>query len=208
MTKEKSQMSDILNDAGRFIDRHSMVWMRKLDAPIERVWEAVSTKDGLSKWFLVSTIEIDLRPGGVFSHHWESRINDFKEREYIDIGDETFVGVGMRFELKADGEGTVFSFLDNWADGAVPDSTVDAEPFSSAQPGGPGTPWSGVAAGWHGTIDALEAHLTGKKFEHSMEDLTRFYADYLADYFRWLELMPAKRKAEKQRHGRTSQGRG
>lgn len=42
-------MTDMLRDAGRFIDRHSMVWMRWLDAPVERVWEAVSTQEGLSK---------------------------------------------------------------------------------------------------------------------------------------------------------------
>jgi uncharacterized protein YndB with AHSA1/START domain len=76
-------MTDMLKDAGRFIDGYCiMLWMRKLDAPIERVWEAVSTKEGLSKWWMRgSPNEIDLRAGGVFQHHWKSTVTEFKEGE-------------------------------------------------------------------------------------------------------------------------------
>lgn len=195
-------MSD-LDDAGRLLDRQSMVWLRRLDAPIERVWEAVSTSDGLSKWFLVGQgqrREIDLRPGGIFKHHWESVVLDFKEREYIDFGDESFVGVGMRFELKPDGDGTVFAFMDNWRDDFVAGPAPEGKPWEVAQPGGAGTPPSGVCAGWHFCIDSLETSLTGKTFTRSWEDRCKFYAAYLADCFRWLELMPGKRAMEKQRH--------
>jgi len=68
----------MLENAGRFIDRHTMVWMRKLDVPVARVWEAVSTKQGLDKWWMCP-VEIDLRPGGAFSHHWENTITDYKD---------------------------------------------------------------------------------------------------------------------------------
>ena len=190
----------MLNNAGRFIDRHSMVWMRRLDVPVERVWEAVSTKDGLNHWWVGKTSEFNLPPGGVFSHHWLSRVNDFKEHQYIDFGDVTFSGAGMRFELKVERGGVVFSFLDNWEESAAPKLTAGDEPWRLAQPGGAGTPWSGVCAGWHSMIDKLEEYLTGKKVEHSYEDLCKFYVGYLTDYFRWMELMPAKREAEKQRN--------
>ena len=189
-------MSDMLRDAGRFIDRHSMVWMRWLDAPVNRVWEAVSTQEGISKWWIVDKVEFDLRPGGMFNHHWEDKINDFKENEYIDFSNVSFGAGGMRFELKADENGTVFSFIDNFKEDAIPPAAGD--PIGVVQPGGPGTPWSGPAGGWHAIIDGLETYLTGRTFSHSYEDLQRFYAEYLADHFRWLELMPAKREAAKQ----------
>ena len=63
----------MIGDAGRFIDRQCMVWTRLLSAPVATVWDAVSTKEGLNHWFLPTTT-IELRPGGTFSHHWESRI--------------------------------------------------------------------------------------------------------------------------------------
>lgn len=192
--------SDLFENAGRFIDRHAMVWIRKVDVPVTQVWEAVSTKQGLDAWWMCP-VEIDLRPGGAFAHHWENMITALKEHEYIDFGGDPFGSGGMRFELKADGQGTVFSFLDNWAEDAVPEKTIlpeGAEAIDIYQPGGPGTPWSGVAGGWHGSIDELETYLTGKALNHSYEDLCRFYAGYLADHFRWLELMLAKRERAKQ----------
>ncbi len=186
-------------DARKFVDG-AMVWTRKLDVPVERVWEAVSTKEGLSKWWMAgSPNDIDLRPGGVFQHHWRSTVTDLKECEYIDFESEPGFG-HMRFELKADGDGTVFSFLD-----------IMKEENSRPDPGS----YAGPAGGWHSMIDALEMHLTGKKFElgaardaagrprpGSYEDeLIKFYAGYLSDYFIWLELMKAKREAGKQADG-------
>ena len=112
-------MSDMLRDAGRFIDRYGMVWLRRLDAPVERVWETVSTKEGLSHWWIVNQVEIDLRPGGLFKHHWENTVDDFKKNEYIEFGEKSVGLGGMRFELKADGDGTVFSFIDFWEGNAT-----------------------------------------------------------------------------------------
>lgn len=200
-------MNETLNDSGRLLDRQSMVWMRHIDAPIERVWDMVSTSEGLSKWFLAGQSqprEIELRRGGKFKHHWDSIVLDFKKHEYIDFGDESFVGVGMRFELRRDGNGTVFAFMDNWHDEFTAGPAPEGKPWAAAQPGGKGTPPSGVCAGWHAMVDHLEALLTGKAFTHSYEELSKFYAGYLVDCFRWLELMPAKREAEKTRHAAKS----
>ena len=60
--------SDLYQNAGHFINRHNMVWIRKLEVPVPQVWEAVSTKQGLDAWWIVP-VEIDLRLGGAFSHH-------------------------------------------------------------------------------------------------------------------------------------------
>jgi uncharacterized protein YndB with AHSA1/START domain len=175
---------DLFENAGRFIGRHAMVWIRKLDVPVAQVWEAVSTKQGLDQWWMCP-VEIDLRPGGAFSHWWENTISDLKEQEYIHFADDPFGSGGMRFELKPDGAGTVFVFLDTWAEDAVPEDSVlpaEADAIDTLQPGGPGTPWSGVAGGWHGSIDALETYLTNNTIDHPYEDLCTFYADYLGPF--------------------------
>ncbi|MCY4095012.1 MAG: hypothetical protein OXG05_07785 [Gammaproteobacteria bacterium] len=60
---------DILADAGRLLAPHAMVWIRRLDAPIDDVWGLVSTLEGLKKWWIVPPIALELRPGGIFRHH-------------------------------------------------------------------------------------------------------------------------------------------
>lgn len=184
-------MSDMLRDAGRLVSHSSMVWIRKLDVPHSAVWEAVSTKKGLDRWWM-APVEIELRPGGKFSHHWENTISDLKEHYFIHFVNDSFDSRGMRFELKPTSSGTLFNFIDSWAEDAVPEKSLlppDANGIDIIQPGGPGTPWSGMAAGWHDSIDKLESYLTRKKYDHSYEDLCKFYAGYLADYYRWFEIM-------------------
>jgi hypothetical protein len=51
------------------------------------------------------------------------------------------------------------------------------------QPGGPGTHWSGVAAGYHGFVDSLEGHITGTKTDSNYDDMCRTYQTVLDDYF-------------------------
>ena len=53
--------TDILADAGRLVARHAMVWIRRLDAPVEDVWRLVSTLEGLAKWWIVPPTVLELR---------------------------------------------------------------------------------------------------------------------------------------------------
>ena len=175
---------DMLADAGRLVAPHAMVWIRRLDAPIEDVWNLISSLEGLKKWWIVPPTSLDLRPGGLFRHHWENILFDIREGEFIDYRepDSNYADTGgMRLELKKDGEKTVFSFLDTWAVGI--NSVGEGE--VAAQPGGPGTPWPGVAAGWHDMIDSLESVVTGDSARHGMAQLSAFYVGYLNDLYRW-----------------------
>ena len=84
----------------------------------------------------------------------------------------------QRFEVKADGEGTLFSFTD-----IMKDENPRPDPQF----------YAGPAGGWHAMIDALGMHLTGKEFEVGAtrdalghppagsyeDDLIKFYVDYL-----------------------------
>jgi uncharacterized protein YndB with AHSA1/START domain len=142
----------LVANAGKVVGNRGMLWIRRLDVPLEDVWHAVSTKEGLDRWWLTRDVEIDLRPGGLFKHHWTNTVRDFRTNEFID-----FVGVPddadqrdnlMRFELQADGSGTVFAFFDAFQAHPLPLSL----------------PWT--ASGWHCTIDALETALTGRTIEN------------------------------------------
>ena len=177
---------NLIADAGHLVHRHAMVWIRRLDAPIEVVWQTVSTKEGLEKWWLVPPKEFELRPGGAFKHHWDNTISDFSKHEYIDFVENTGAYAltgGMRFELKADGQSTMFMFLDTWAEShKIPDS---GDENLVEQPGGPGTPWPGVAAGWHAMVDKLASVINNRDYSHTYEDLCAFYLGYLRDLYRW-----------------------
>ena len=166
-----------MRDAGRVIGTNAMVWRRRFPAPVREVWPVISTLEGLQRWWRLGAREFDLRRGGAFRHHWDNVILDVNEHEFIDFD-------GMRWELSPTDGGTEFAFIDTWREDAVP-----SEPGpGSEQPGGPGTPWAGVAAAWHATVDALEAALTGEPAEEAFEARCRYYAEYLSDYYRWMEV--------------------
>ena len=178
------QADDMLANAGRLVAPHAMVWMRRLNAPIDDVWQLISSLEGLKQWWIVPPTTLELRPGGLFRHHWENVVYDYREGEFIDFREPngSYVGTGgMRMETRKEGEWTLFSFLDTWAEGI--ESSGEGE--LAAQPGGTGTPWPGVAAGWHNMIDQLESIATGDSPRQSIDELCEFYITYLNDLYRW-----------------------
>jgi uncharacterized protein YndB with AHSA1/START domain/ketosteroid isomerase-like protein len=176
-----------LADAGRLVDRHAMAWIRRLNAPIDQVWKTVSTIEGLKTWWIVPPSKFELAKGGAFNHHWNNTVVDFQEKAYIDFTENTgdYPGTGgMRFELsRIDDTTTMFMFLDTWGPDASPPPPVSAP--GAEQPGGPGTPWAGVAAGWHAMLDKLVHVIDGREPEHTYEELQTLYVRYLRDLYRW-----------------------
>ena len=172
---EQSYTAEFMANAGKVVGFRGMLWMRRLDVPVKDVWTAISTKEGLDKWWLTRSVEIDLRPGGLFRHHWTNTIRDFKPDEFIDFigvapGNESVPNNLMRFELRPDGEGTVFSFLDAFNGARNPLSL----------------PWT--ASGWHGTIDALESALTGRSVNSDFGLGGEFYWRYLRDFHKFADM--------------------
>jgi uncharacterized protein YndB with AHSA1/START domain len=47
-------------------DRYVLRFERRFAHPVERVWDALTTPDGLTKWFGASEIELELAEGGRF----------------------------------------------------------------------------------------------------------------------------------------------
>ncbi|MEM9807605.1 MAG: SRPBCC domain-containing protein [Cyanobacteria bacterium P01_D01_bin.56] len=183
-----------LDRAGRLITAHAMCWVRYLQAPIEQVWEAVSTKEGLTKWWVVPPSVFNLRVGGLFSHHWDNVITGYEALGYIDLDEpnSAYRGTGgMRFELfaKSDNE-TTFMFLDTFGPDVLAAEAVNGMPTKfDQQPAGPGTVWPGVAAGWHGMVDQLERLFSDDAPLHTDEELCNFYLSYLEDQFRLLNMV-------------------
>jgi len=159
---------DLLANAATIVGPRGMLWHRRLDASVDEVWDAISTKDGLDRWFLTRSVEIDLRPGGLFQHHWTNTIRDFKRNEFIDFhgvpGDPAGPSNRMRFALTPDGGGTVFALFDTFYDATNPLTL----------------PWT--AAGWHCTVDALEASLTGGRPITDLGLGGEFYWSYLREF--------------------------
>lgn len=172
----------LFSRAGRLADRHAMFWIRNLHAPIRDVWSTVSTKEGLARWWIVPPEHFELRVGGEFRHHWNNTIADFREGAFIDFAEPTgtYKGTGgMRFELTSSGsDSTLFTFLDTWGPRVQPPTGAER------QPGGPGTPWAGVAAGWHQMVDGIDGIFDRAAPHPTYDELRRFYSTYLEDLYR------------------------
>jgi uncharacterized protein YndB with AHSA1/START domain len=183
-------MSAIPN-AATFPDRHTMVLERGFDVPIERLWRAISQTVELDQWFMKSVM--DARPGGRFAFEggWEGQIGEWIPGSCIQF--EADKGGRSRFELATDAGpgGTGSGSRLRLSDRLPEDFKLDAPPDDSgallkmmvAQPGGPGTHWPGVVAGWHGFVDALEAHLLQQPFEDRYSALSEEYSRLLREHW-------------------------
>lgn len=97
-----------------------------IDAPIERVWEALTTAEHLSKWFGDSA-EIDLRPGGrarigwsEFSHSVDCIVENVERPHRFSFRWEALsetpveeVSTLVEFILEAVGNGTKLSMVES-----------------------------------------------------------------------------------------------
>ena len=175
-------MTDILNK-GEFLDANTMVWKRTLGADLSRMWSAVTKEEELAKWYMPT--EINLTVGGEFSHAWTGHIGELKENECIQFDNKD--GGHTRFEIRSlDASTTAFSLIDQ----LPADLKWEEEGMASKQPGGPGTHWVGVAAGWHDFVDRLEAYINGSPVEtdvytdtEAYDKLVQQYNTYLTSYY-------------------------
>jgi uncharacterized protein YndB with AHSA1/START domain len=120
---------------------------RRLPAPIERVWAAITEADQLATWLAASSL--DLRAGGEVEHVFDPagpggrvtgtilRVEPMTlfEYEWRFLGEPDSI---LRYELVADGDTTVL--------------TLTHRLLGSDQV-------SGYGAGWHAYLDALAAVL-------------------------------------------------
>jgi uncharacterized protein YndB with AHSA1/START domain len=132
-------------DDGRYV----IDFERRLDHPVERVWAALTRPEELIVWW--GDADVELSEGGHFNVRWLNTDEEGNTAEMHAtiaklVPGELLVLDGdmhgrLRWELAADGEGTLLSFR----------STVELEPEFLTK----------VPAGWHFHLDALAEHLEG-----------------------------------------------
>lgn len=138
---------------------------RRLPHPVDATWAAITDPERLVKWW--GEAEVELSPGGAFKLRWlntdedgnavalDGRIVELDPPSILEIaGDwyaESATGrtdesrASLRFELRADGDGTVLRF----------ENKVDRGADERSQ----------VIAGWHFHLDALAASLDGRSVD-------------------------------------------
>jgi uncharacterized protein YndB with AHSA1/START domain len=131
--------------------RYELRFERALDHPLSRVWEAITSAEGLAAWFPFD-VEGERRSGAplrfVFrdgeAEDFSGEMVEFTPRSALELrwsGDET-----VRLELDAAGSGCVLRLINRFDE--IGKAARDA-------------------AGWHACLDALEASLSGTSCDPS-----------------------------------------
>jgi uncharacterized protein YndB with AHSA1/START domain len=176
---------DQLDNPGVFHSDNTIVWRRQLAVEPERLWSAIATKQGLALWFMPSVFEIEEGGRFAFEGGWEGSISESSPFRHIQFDVDGGGGGHLRFEIEPNDGGCLFSLIDRMGEGADSKDIFgpDAAAYRVNQPGGPGTHWSGVAAGYHGFVDSLEGYITGIEIESDYEEMCRNYQHVLDEHF-------------------------
>jgi uncharacterized protein YndB with AHSA1/START domain len=125
-------------------DAWQLVFTRRLPHPPEKVWRAITEAEHVSAWFPADIVG-DRRAGAPLTFGFRNdegpelpgRMRIFEPETLLEF---TWSDEVLRFELEADGGGTVLRFVNTFGD--VGKAARDA-------------------AGWHACLDALDADLDG-----------------------------------------------
>ena len=162
-------------NVGRFLSDNKMVWRRHIAVPPERLWDAIATRDGLSCWFMPTRYEIAVHGRFSFDGGWDGRVSEVRPFHHVQFDVDGDSGAFLRFEMEAGTGVNSFALIDRMGDGVDANRWPDAPVHRRYQPGGPGTHWSGVAAGYHGFVDALEDLLSDTRVSSDYDELCRAY---------------------------------
>ena len=177
-------MDQIINIA-TLLEKNSLAWERHFTVTPEKLWDAVASKDGLSRWFMPTKYEIE--EGGRFSFHegWDGVVSELIPLHHIVFIPDESKDAYLRFDVIKTEAGCLFRLSDKMG------PTVDAsKKFPDSpdrlkyQPGGVGTHWSGTVSGYHSFVDSLETHITGARQKHFLryEDLNDRYCEALKEW--------------------------
>ena len=171
-------MSAIENIA-HMLAKDTLVWEREFDIDQETLWNAIATREGLSHWFMPTKFGIE--PGGPFSFEggWDGTITRIEPPGLIQFNPQAdSEDAWLRFKIEATSSGSLFKLTDRMGSTVDPLKIFsdDTPEFLIYQPGGIGTHWSGVAAGYHGFVNALETHITGREIPFDCNDMSKQYA--------------------------------
>ncbi|MBV7335626.1 SRPBCC domain-containing protein [Chloroflexi bacterium TSY] len=185
-------MTEVSNQA-TFLDRNTICFERRFAADSERVWSAITVESELNQWFMETQLQLEV--GGTFSfkHGWDGWIGDLSPDQAIQFNSKE--DAFTRFEIKPDAQETHFRLIDKLPKDFViqpgdrqddPTKDADLEQMRRVeynQPGGPGTHWTGVVAGWHCFVDSLESYLAGEEPEDTYNRKCLLYDPLLIEHY-------------------------
>ncbi|MEA3055738.1 MAG: hypothetical protein QOD30_1170, partial [Actinomycetota bacterium] len=149
-----------ITDLGTLVDERTIRFERRLAAPVERVWHAVTDPDEMRSWF-PSAVQGERKIGAPLRFPFDDNVADAFTGEVTEWEPSRVFGFTwnhdqLRIELTPDGDGTLLVFTHQ-----VYDASIAAR----------------TGAGWHTCLANLGAHLGGPP---AVDDLWRAtYPDYL-----------------------------
>jgi uncharacterized protein YndB with AHSA1/START domain len=130
-----------------------------IEKPLERVWAAITTAEGLGTWF-GNTAEVDLRVGGTAKLTWTSgdvaqlRIERLEPQTIFGytwhiygLPDDDVRRTYVEFTLTPQGDGTTVSVVESG--------------FAQLDPDAHSKAYEGNTGGWKSELDELVAYLNG-----------------------------------------------
>jgi uncharacterized protein YndB with AHSA1/START domain len=160
----------------RFIDRHTIEYVRVYPHPIERVWRAVTDAAEVAVWFFPPS-QIDARAGGAYAlggpdTDFKGVITIFEPPRLVRYGGpEPHGPLGYwQFTLDAVEGGTRMMFIQSSQPG-VWRNTHNWAADPPEHPAGELNPWRpGTLSGWRRAFDHLGAHLDGAPYHEVDEE--------------------------------------
>jgi uncharacterized protein YndB with AHSA1/START domain len=131
----------------------------RIERPLEQVWAAITTAEGLGSWFGQSAA-IDLRVGGSATLEWDS--GDHAQLRIERVDPPTVFGYtwGINGLPEGDPRRTYVEFT-LAPDGSGTTLTVVESGFAQLAPEEHGTAFNGNTDGWKHELDELVAYLHG-----------------------------------------------
>ncbi|MEM1340288.1 MAG: SRPBCC domain-containing protein [Bacteroidota bacterium] len=162
----------------KFLAGNRVLFKSFYEVPKVQLWHAITKPEELENWFMKT--EIDIRVGGKFAFKggWKGWIENLKVFEYIQYNSslESFT----RLDIISTKNGVELHLKDQ-----IPEDMIaPTDPgIQHIQPGGNGTHWVGLLAGWHDFLLALHSHLLREEVEDHFDLLCLKYRKILNDRY-------------------------
>ena len=161
MTNTRTDLGELARDG----DRWSLTFTRHLAHPIDKVWRAVTEPEHLAAWFPDRVVGT-MAPGAKLRFEIDQDAVDDFDGEVLEFEPPSLLALRwgedhVRIELRPDGNGTVLTFTDTFAE--VGKAARDA-------------------GGWHECLDRLVADLDGAPMRDYGEAYTEVHPAYVAAF--------------------------
>ena len=178
-----SELHSFMQSSAILLDKHTAQLSRVLATDMPSAWEFLADAKKLQTWMFPA--EFEAKPCAQFNfapEGWHGTIGIFEEGRELRF--DAVAGGWTWFSLDSKDGKTVFTLRDYLPpDFVIPESLQsESSSLSDIQPGGEGTHWQGVLAGWHSGVDALQDLFSAEKRQWDYEALDRLYKILISDY--------------------------